>query len=156
MDEPIVRRATVSDVSELAELRREFTYEDPPPGGSRPDFEEAFAASIQSGISDGSWVVWVAEAEGELVAHAFVAVVPKVPRPVESAASIGYLTNVYTRPGWRSRGVGGRILEAVTSWAQKAGLELLIVWPSDDSVAFYRRHGFGSDEQPLVWMNPDL
>jgi GNAT superfamily N-acetyltransferase len=150
----VIRRATTDDVGVLTELRREFTYEDPPRGDPHPDFEDAFATTIGKGLRDGAWVVWVAEANGEIVAHAFVAVVPKVPRPIESPTSIGYLTNVYTRTAWRGLGVGGQVLDAVTSWAVGAELELLVVWPSEESVEFYRRHGFGAGDEPLVWINP--
>ena len=153
--ETVIRQATLGDVDELAELRRAFTNEDPPAGKPRGDFEDAFRAVVGGGLRDGSWVVWVAELEGEIIGHTFVAVVPKVPRPVETPDAIGYLTNVYTRPDHRGRGVGGKLLTATTEWAREHGIELLIVWPSEESVSLYRRHGFDSPGEPLVWPNPD-
>ena len=155
MGEAVIRRATVDDMAALAELRRVFTEEDPPPGEPRADFGEAFRAVVGEGLRDGSWVVWVAETEGEIVGHTFVAVVPKVPRPVEAPSRIGYLTNVYTRPAHRGRGLGGKLLTATTDWARHHGIELLIVWPSERSTSLYRRHGFVSPGEPLVWSNPD-
>jgi hypothetical protein len=44
--------------------------------------------------------------------------------------------------------------EAVTHWATRNGVELLMVWPSEESVSLYLRHGFESGDQPLVWTNP--
>ncbi len=155
MGDVVVRQATVRDVSELAALRRVFTEEDPPPGEPRADFGEAFREVVGEGLEDGSWIVWVAESEGEIVAHAFVALVPKVPRSVEAPSHLGYLTNVYTRPAYRGRGLGAKVLGAVTDWARQGGIELLIVWPSERSVSLYRRHGFASRGEPLVWVNPD-
>jgi GNAT superfamily N-acetyltransferase len=61
---------------------------------------------------------------------------------------------VYTRPSHRGQRLGGRILDAVTRWAEASGIELLIVWPSEESIDFYRRHGFASSDEPLVWTNP--
>jgi hypothetical protein len=46
------------------------------------------------------------------------------------------------------------VLEAVTTWARGAGLELLFVWPSEESIPFYERHGFGRRGEPLVWLHP--
>jgi GNAT superfamily N-acetyltransferase len=88
-----------------------------------------------------------------IVAHAFVALLDKVPRPVETPRRIGYLTNVYARRSHRGSGLGGRLLEAVTGWAHASGIELLVVWPSEESISLYRRHGFASGEEPLVWTN---
>lgn len=154
MDDVIVRQATADDVPELAELRRAFTNEDPPEGGPRADFDEAFRATVSDGLRDGTWVVWVAEVEGQIAAHAFIAVVPKIPRPVQGFRHIGYLTNVYARPEYRNRGIGGRVLTATTEWARRHGIEVLVVWPSEESVSLYRRHGFDSPDEPLVWSNP--
>ena len=69
---------------------------------------------------------------------------------------MGYLTNVYTRPGVRGRGLGAKLLSATTEWACEHGLELLIVWPSELSQTLYHRHGFAATGEPLVWMNPEL
>jgi GNAT superfamily N-acetyltransferase len=151
-----VRRATAADIRALAQLRREFTFEDPHVGAvARDDFDEEFATLLADGIESGRWVVWVAEADGEIVSHAFVGVVEKIPRPIVGFHAIGCLTNVYTRPRFRSRGIGGRVLGAVTEWAREAEIELLVVWPSEESVAFYERHGFADRGEPLVWLHPE-
>jgi GNAT superfamily N-acetyltransferase len=153
----VVRRATVSDVPRLAELRRGWTCEEDSPDATlvRGDFDAAFARLVSDGIETGRWVVWVAEVGGEIVSHAFVGVIDKIPRPVAGFPAIGYLTNVYTRPEFRGQGLGSRVLDAVTAWARNSDIELLVVWPSDASVAHYERHGFADRGEPLVWRHPD-
>ena len=54
----------------------------------------------------------------------------------------GYITNTYTRPEARNRGLGSRLLKEVREWAVREDLELLIVWPSDRAAPFYQREGF--------------
>lgn len=134
-----VRRATGADVPALAELRRAFTLED---DGStaRPqdEFEQSFTAIVTRGIDTGQWIVWVAEVDGEIVSHAFVGLIEKIPRPVNQLRSIGYLTNVYTVPAHRGTGIGSCVLAATTEWAQQASVELLMVWPSEQSVGTMR------------------
>lgn len=152
----LIRRATPDDVSALAELRREFTFEDHPASEPRADFEEAFDQVVGNGLRDGSWAVWVAESEGQIVSHVFVAVVDKVPRPIQESRQIGYLTNVYTRPDHRNRGLGAKLLAAATEWARQSNVELLIVWPSERSMPLYGRQGFAALGEPLVWTNPDV
>ena len=155
MEAPRIRQATDRDVAALARLRYEFTLEDGPIASPRPDFSTAFEEIVGSGLKDGRWSVWVAEIAGEIVSHVFIGLVDKIPRPTPEPRWLGYLTNVYTTPAFRSLGLGGGVLEAAKSWVGEQDIELLIVWPSDGSVGFYRRHGFVGVEEPLVWVNPN-
>jgi len=153
MGEPVIRRATSRDLLALARLRREFTLEDGQIAAPRGDFDVAFSEIVGRGLSDGRWVVWVAAVDGDIVSHAFVGLVDKIPRPTSGHRWLGYLTNVYTAPAHRNGGLGGRVLEATKNWAGEEDVELLVVWPSEESVGFYRQHGFAGDGEPLVWMS---
>ena len=147
-----IRPATATDVPTLAELRRAFTFEGPAqPSELRDDFENSFTEIVSAGIASGRWTVWVAEAEGEIVSHVFIGLIDKIPRPIRQDRWLGYVTNVYTRPEHRGRGIGAALLDRVTSWAAEQQVELLLVWPSDESVSFYERAGFSSGRDPLVW-----
>jgi GNAT superfamily N-acetyltransferase len=145
-----LRMATLDDIPELARMRRDFTFED----GVAPegdDYEDDFARVVGDGIESGRWSIWVAEVDREIVSHMFVGLVDKIPRPTREHRWIGYLTNVYTHPEHRNRGIGAALLERVTAWARESDVELLVVWPSDESVPFYERAGFTSGRDPLVW-----
>ena len=150
-DEVQVRPATVEDVPELLSLREIFSLEDGAPSERRADFREAFARIVREGIESGRWAVWVAESRGEIVAHAYVGLIEKIPRPAPGSRWIGYLTNVYTRAERRNEGIGPKLLDKVTGWAREMDVELLLVWPSEESVTFYERAGFASGRDPLVW-----
>jgi GNAT superfamily N-acetyltransferase len=147
----VVRTATAEDIPALAELRAAFTFEDAEPAKRRDDFESAFADTVGAGLRDGRWTAWVAEAGGQIVSHVFVGLIEKIPRPTREPRFIGYVTNVYTRPGFRGRGIGSRLLGAVTEWARDHDVELLVVWPSEESLGLYERAGFASGRDPLVW-----
>lgn len=131
-------------------MRRDFTFEDGV-AADRDDYEEAFARVVGSGMASGRWAVWVAEVDGEIASHMFVGLVDKIPRPTREHRWIGYVTNVYTRPARRGRGIGAALLEHVTAWSRESDVELLFVWPSEESVGFYERAGFASGRDPLVW-----
>lgn len=74
-----------------------------------------------------------------------------MPRPIRENARIAYLTNVYTRPEFRGQGIGAEIIRHAQAAARKADVELIIVWPSDDSIDFYVRRGFKKPDDPLIW-----
>ncbi len=154
MEQPVIRKGTIGDLRVLTRLRREFTLEDGPIAAPREDYDAAFAEIVGTGLNDRRWVVWLAELDGEVVSHAFIGVIDKIPRPMPGHRWLGYLTNVYTRPAFRSRGLGGLVLDAAKNWAREQNVELLVVWPSEESVSFYRRHGFVGEDEPLVWTSP--
>jgi GNAT superfamily N-acetyltransferase len=77
--------------------------------------------------------------------------IDKVPRPVPERTRIAYLTNVYTRPDFRRKGIGAEIIRRAQTAAREADVELMIVWPSDESERFYRREGFATPDDALVW-----
>jgi GNAT superfamily N-acetyltransferase len=93
----------------------------------------------------------VAECQNRIVSHAYVGLVEKIPRPDPGPRYLGYLTNVYTRPAYRSRGIGVRVVSWLQEWAHENHVELLVIWPSENSVEFYRRLGFVTPTDPLIW-----
>lgn len=155
MDHAIIRRATSADVDELVAMRRDFTFEDEESqrDTARPEYEAECREFLIEAISAGRWDIWVAEVSGQVVSHVYVALIDKVPRPVRENRRIAYMTNVYTRPSHRGSGIGGRLVQRAQEAARQADVELVIVWPSGESIAFYKRYGFkeASPDEPLIW-----
>ena len=152
------RMAHEGDLAELAGTRWDFrTEEEPAPVGmSRETFVAACEEFLRRGLHDGRWTCWVAEHEGQIIAHIYVQRIAKVPKPSRLDDAFGYVTNVYTRPAYRGQGIGTALMERVQTWAREQDLELLIVWPSEASVSFYQRAGFTVDNDILeCLLRPD-
>lgn len=142
-----IRRATPADAAALARLRWEFKAEDSP--DAEPSDVAVAERWIAERLAGGTWLAWVAEEAGDVVAHVFLALVERVPDPFEPNHSLGYLTNFYTVPSWRGRGLGAALLRAARDHARTLPLETVIVWPSEASEALYRREGFATPESLL-------
>ena len=143
-----IRQAHVADADQLAKLRWDFSfyYEEKPSVDERfQDFVVSFRSFITQALSSGKWAIWVAEEDGTLVSQMYVQRIDKVPRPGRFGKQYGYITNVYTLPEYRNKGIGTRLLRRVIAWAEEIALELLICWPSKDSREFYQRQGFTSN-----------
>jgi GNAT superfamily N-acetyltransferase len=112
-------------------------------------FAEGCVEFVRSALASGRWAIWVAESDGRMVAHIYVQVVEKVPRPGRDAARWGYTTAVYAAPGARDKGIDSLLLRRVIDWAKEQELELLLLWPSDRSVPFYERAGFAHSPDAL-------
>jgi GNAT superfamily N-acetyltransferase len=155
MVETTIRLAEERDIAQLIEMRRDFTLEDPYPDASpRSGYDDDCRAFLLSAIAGGRWHIWVAEVDERIVAHAFVALIDRVPRPTTERAHLAYLTNVYTRPEFRGHGIGARIIRRAQEAARGADVELMIVWPSEESIEFYKREGFEAPGLALVWHAP--
>lgn len=139
---PLIRQATTADAAELARLRWTYHYEEND-AGTQPleEFSRILTDFIERGLGR-EWAVWVAEHDGRLICNMYVQIVVKVPRPGRPFAAYGYISNVYTAPAWRSRGVGGLVPQALIAWARERQLAFLVLWPSEATPPFYERHGF--------------
>ncbi|MFF4420769.1 GNAT family N-acetyltransferase [Streptomyces sp. NPDC001549] len=145
-----VRPARPADARRLAELRWTFKQEDhegQPPAPARP-LEEA-ERWIHERLGNGHWLAWVAETGDDICGHVFLCLVERVPEPYSDNAPIGYVTNFFVTPPRRNRGTGSALLEALALHARSAGIDTLIVWPSDRSSPLYRRSGFRPQEELL-------
>lgn len=137
------RPANAEDAPELARLRWNASAEDAAINPeSFPRFLATFREFWLQAAENGRWSVWVAEGDGRLIGNVWVERVGKIPRPWDSPSDYGYVTSVYVEPAWRSRGIGGALVEEAILQAREHGLEFLIVWPSEASVPFYERAGF--------------
>jgi len=143
-----IRWATPEDATALGGLRWEHCFElggYPRSGGEalgRDEFDAAFADYLHEALRSGRWAVWLAEADGEVLGTLSVQRVPSVPTPWQTDRGWGYVTSVQVVPKARGRGVGRQLMDAALAWAKDEGLEMLHLWPSPDSVAFYRAVGF--------------
>ncbi len=151
------RLATTLDGPALAQLRWKFYIEDhgEPPSEDLATFTASFVSFWERAIEERRWFAWVAERDDVIVANVWVFLIDKVPWPLPGATSMGYLTNTYTVPEARNSGVGSELMRHVSVWAKDQRLELLIVWPSEQSAPFYERAGFEpSDESMELRLNP--
>ncbi len=146
----IVRLATLDDVDELVRMRWDFSEEGYTSAVSFEEFYPICREFLIKAMGSRDWYIWVAEVEKSIVSHMYLQLIHKVPRPGKSPDSYyGYVTNVYTRPAFRSQGIGTEIQAAMEKWSKENGVEFLIVWPSSDSVPFYTRNGFARCEEAM-------
>jgi GNAT superfamily N-acetyltransferase len=143
------RLSTAADLRQLAQLRWDFRMEDGDelPVVSKEEFLIACEEFLKRGLADGSRAYWVAEDNGEIIAHIFVQKVDMVPRPCKLHDQFGFVTNNYTAPPHRNKGIDSQLMQRVKQWAKEQDLELLITWPSEDAMTFYERAGFKMENE---------
>jgi ribosomal protein S18 acetylase RimI-like enzyme len=145
------RMATSKDFPQLARLRWEFRSEG---GVEKPvvnyeEFIDACVLFMQQGIETGYHTHWIAEEGREILSHLSIHRVDLVPRPCKLKDQFGYITNNYTKPEHRNRGIGSELMRRVKEWAEDQDMELLLVHPSQEAVDFYQRLGFSAEDDVM-------
>jgi GNAT superfamily N-acetyltransferase len=144
---PVIRIAGAADAPAIAALRRAWTTEQ---HGHVDD--EGFEARFLDWYARESdrRVCWLAEVSGGCVGMMNLAVFDRMPQPGRPASSWGYLANAFVLAAYRSRGTGSLLLRALLSHADECDYVRVVLSPSQRSVPFYRRFGFGADGGLLV------
>jgi GNAT superfamily N-acetyltransferase len=136
------RRAHAGDAEGLARLRFQFRSERAEVVEEEAVFIERCTKWMRPRLASSGWTAWVAEQEGRLLGQVWLQVVEKIPNPVVEAESHGYITNLFVQPQVRSAGVGSALLQLALTHARDAGLDRIVLWPTDRSRSLYVRHGF--------------
>ena len=149
--EAVIRRAEDADLPAIARLRRESSAEQ---DGDRadPSFEERFAAWYARESSRR--IMWLAEAGGRPVGAMNLSVFERMPRPGRAPSRWGYLGNAFVLAAYRNRGIGSQLLDAVLGYAGENGFARVVLSPTERSIPFYERAGFGPAIALMLW-TPD-
>ena len=148
------RKATLTDVKELARLRVEFLKEVQSNEAHQIDANELCSVLedyFQTHLENHSIVVWLAEAAGEIVSTSglcFFKIFPGFSLP---DGKIAYILNIYTLPRWRKKGMGKQVFDLIVEEAKSRGIKRIQLHASEDGRPIYEKYGFKAtnDEMEL-------
>lgn len=148
MTDVAIRQAGSADLAALTGLRREQAVEQQDECGD-PGFEQRFAAWQEREAARR--VTWLAESDARLVGMMNLAIFERMPRPGRPGSCWGYLANAVVLAAYRNQGIGRQLLDAVLGHARQHGFARVVLSPSERSVPFYQRAGFGPADALLLW-----
>lgn len=144
-----IRRAGAADAADLAALLWRSASESGEPRRSErelaSDLVQWCAAHEQSHVPFLALL-----ASSEAVGMAWLAVVPRVPRPDSTGRLSGDIQSMYVVAAHRSEGVGSALLSAALDHADRLGLEHVTVHSSPRATSLYERHGFTATPELLL------
>jgi GNAT superfamily N-acetyltransferase len=140
MTDPVIRRTVAADLAAIVWLRRQWTQEQDDESVD-PGFDERFAAWFAQESSRR--ITWLAEAEGRPAGMMNLAIFERMPRPGHAQSRWGYLGNAFVLAAYRNRGIGGKLVSAVLAYADENDFARVVLSPSERSIPFYQRAGFG-------------
>jgi len=148
-----ISEAGAADIPGLARLL--FTMANPEERAEAT--EKAFANDLTTwwAAHEHSHSAFVARLEApELVGMAWVALVPRVPRPGSTSRWSADIQSVFVTPEHRGRGIGSALVSAATEHATRLGATRVEVHSSSKAVPLYERLGFAPSPQ-LLQNTPD-
>jgi len=140
MSEVVIRRAADADLVAIVRLRREWSQEQ---DGDRedPGFDERLADWFARESSHR--ITWLAEADRRPVGMMNLAIFERMPRPGRAPSRWGYLGNAFVRTEYRNQGIGRQLISTVLDYADENGFARVVLSPTERSIPFYQRAGFG-------------
>lgn len=143
-----ISQANADDTADLARLLWRDTRDEEP---EQPSVD-VFAAELAQWWSarQDSHLAFVARLlRPEIVGMAWVALVPRVPRPGATSRLSADIQSVFVAPEHRGQGIGSALVAAASEHAARCGALRVTVQSGRKAVPVYERLGFASSRQLL-------
>ncbi len=138
-----IRRATSGDAGLIAEHRRKmFADAGLAESEAMDPMVENFIDWVLYRLEDGSYLGWLAVADGAVVAGAGMLLIEFPPHWMDAEPLRAYLLNFYTEPSHRGQGIAPRMLQMALDDARERGIKVVTLHASKFGKPIYERHGF--------------
>ena len=143
MSEPIFRLATLDDIAQLVELRILMQLE--VHRAKESDVDSTYPEAVREYLLNSlgrTYISAVAEVDGKLVSANGLTTYYKFPSLVGKAGKTGYVSNVYTLPEWRGRGIACELMKLIVEYAHNNDVDKLYLGATELGKGVYERVGF--------------
>ena len=139
-----IRQATIHDLDLLMQWRMEVLREvfAIPPGQPVAALAEENRRYYQAELPRGGHIACFALLDGEIVGCGGMCLYQEMPSPDNPNGKCAYLMNIYARPPFRRRGVGGAVVRWLVDQAKRRGIPKIYLETSRAGRPLYREIGF--------------
>ncbi len=146
----IFRKLGPEDVETFVQLRIRQLQEE----GARctVDLRPQLLDYYRRHLVDGTFVSWLAEADGVIVGTSGMSFVEKPPYYGNPSGRIGLLSSMYTVKEYRRQGIGRALLDRVVQEARAYGCGTVQITASDMGVQLYTDYGFEKNKNFMQYL----
>lgn len=105
-------------------------------------FENASQQYFQSALQDGSYVGFLGEIGGNIVAGGGLVTAPWPGSPINFHPRRAWILNIYVEPAYRRQGFARAVLEALIGWCKENGFQSVALHASEYGRSLYEKLGF--------------
>ena len=147
------RRADAGDAELLARMRLEMRRERETAACelSEAEFLRCNVEFFRRHLADGDFVSFLAFDDGEAAACSGLSLQVHPPTYENPSGRSGYVTNMFTRPAWRHRGLAKQLVDRLVAAARAAGCAKLYLNASTMGRPLYEKYGFRPVENEMVF-----
>lgn len=137
------RKATIDDVETLVKLRKKQLLDE----GSctAKDLDQELADYFSYGLLNNTFISWLAVEDNEVIATSGVCFY-RIPPSYTTTGKVAYITNMFTLPSHRRKGIASALLEKIICEARSAGYSIAMLHSSSDGKYLYPKFGFMDSE----------
>ena len=140
----IFRAASLYDIEPLVCARIEF-FADMHSGmteNEKADLYDANKSYFEETLSDGSFSAYLAFDGGVLIGTSGVNFYKTPPNGRNLTGKTAYISNMFTKPEYRGRGIATRLFELTVAEAKKRGCGKVVLHATDAGRRVYEKLGF--------------
>ena len=147
------RKANHDDVDSLTKLRIMFLCEFSPVTceEAKTILFENNRLFFRNGLSDGSFVAFVALHDSEIIATSGLSLFVLPPHQSNMNGKAAYISNMYTREHYRKRGIASALFSMTVQEAKRLGHTKILLNASDMGRPLYEKFGFRTDPNDMVY-----
>jgi GNAT superfamily N-acetyltransferase len=145
------RQATVADAEAIAEQRVRMFVDDGV--ADRDDMAEMranFVDWVRPRMEDGSYIGWLVEEDGRLIAGAGLWEMEWPPHFMDENPRRAYLLNFYVAPEARRRGLARMLLGRAVAEAKSRGIKVVTLHASKLGRLVYEQGGFKASTEMML------
>jgi len=140
----IYRKAVIADCAVLTQIRMDNM--DMYMEHESADAKRALCRSIQhyfeKGITENTLITWLACDAGKIISTSGLTFFDVMPSITNMSGRQGYITNMYTYPEYRCRGIASKLLELTIEEAKLQGCGRLVLYKTEMAENIYINFGF--------------
>lgn len=133
------RFANSMDIEKIIELRRKLLIEEA--AYPEMDISKEFRDYLNSELNKRVFVT-VAEDNDEIISTSAV-IIQKYPPSFGNPQGLrAYVTNVYTEPCYRRKGINTKLLDLLLLEVTKQNISYVWLWSTEKGIPMYKKYGF--------------
>jgi GNAT superfamily N-acetyltransferase len=143
-----IRRAESKDIPILIEFRERMFRSFVDDFSDYDEMNEVAFKYFADKLEKNEVVAWVAEnGERRIIACVAMSFYVLPPKPWNRDGRYGYVSNMFTEPSHRKKGLGGKLLQGALDYAKEIGIKSVTLHATEIGAQLYHSFGFRETEE---------